>query len=355
MEHKIKKMKIILFLTMVIFFPLVLLSFTYAQTKEKPRPKGTVNLGFFKGGVVTKVYVKIGDKVKAGQQLIELDKSELLGQLQQLKAVLQIQKAQLKILLSGSKPEAIKIEEARLEGARIDLEDAKKNLVFAIQDAYTRAEDAVRGKADQFFANGKGPSPQVTLPNYNVTQTIQIEISNKRFLVEQLLINWKASLETLKLEGDFGSYALTAKQNLSQIKNFLELAAYALDSSAPDRDTNSTTLRNWRTDVSAGRTNVNTAIKNLSSAETKLKETETKLALAKYQLDAKTSGDPVLEARQILQEGKVQEAEAKIEIIKSQLNRMTLFSPIKGVVTSQNAKTGMIISKPTNVISISPQ
>lgn len=267
------------------------------------KPAEEVTLSFEKGGKVSDVYADVGEKVYTGETLVALDKSELQTQLAQAEADL-------------------KVQEIKVENAKADLEEAKKNIIDKIQDAYTKSDDAVRTKVDQFVDNTKGSYPQLKF-----SSLLEVEFNSGRNTIEKLLVSWKESIDTLSISNYDTSYSDSAKDNLNKVKSFLEKAAAVLSNILqPDANTNT-----WKTDVSTARTNVNTAITNISAAEEKLK----------------TEG-----ATLSLEEAQILSNKASVENYKAQLNKTVLYSPINGIITQQNIEVGEVVAPNASIIGI---
>lgn len=83
------------------------------------------------GGVVNRVEVEVGQKVKAGDILVVFDKEELLARVKQAEAALELAKANLQQLLKGPEEEQIDLVKASYEQAMASFEGAKKSLELA--------------------------------------------------------------------------------------------------------------------------------------------------------------------------------------------------------------------------------
>ncbi|HZN69771.1 MAG TPA: HlyD family efflux transporter periplasmic adaptor subunit [Tepidisphaeraceae bacterium] len=79
-------------------------------------------------GVVTEVFVKVGDAVKAGAPLFKVDDRDAAADLAVREATLQSAKASLQKLQNQPRPEEIPVAEARLKETRATLENAKVEL-----------------------------------------------------------------------------------------------------------------------------------------------------------------------------------------------------------------------------------
>ena len=82
--------------------------------------------------------------MRAGEVLAQIYAGDLSSQLAEVQASLKSEEAKLEELKRGSRQEDIDIAKAKAE-------DAKRNLDDKIQDSYTKADDAIRNKTDQFF------------------------------------------------------------------------------------------------------------------------------------------------------------------------------------------------------------
>jgi len=61
----------------------------------KVKPAQSVNLGFDKGGRITRVLAKVGDRVLSGQTLVEIYNADLVSQLRETEAGLKSEEVKL--------------------------------------------------------------------------------------------------------------------------------------------------------------------------------------------------------------------------------------------------------------------
>ncbi len=307
-----------------------------------------IDLAFEKAGRIESINISVGDKVLAGQILMKLANADVAAQLAQAEADVKVQQAKLDELKAGTRPEEIQVQEAKVANAEVSLESAKRGLVDKSQDAYTKSDDAVRNKIDQFFTNPRGANPQIvfSLENYQ----LKLDLEKQRLSVENFLNNWKISLDRLTVGGDLNSYFNVAKENLNQTKILLDDAALALNSAVATAAVTQTSIDGWKSDISTARTNLNTAIVNLSSAENGLRTAQSDLALAEQELNLKKAGST---PEQITaQEAEVEQAEANVRNYQAQFAKTILFSPINGIVAKQDGNVGEIIAANTRLISL---
>lgn len=307
-----------------------------------------INLAFEKPGRIASINVSVGDKVLTGQILMRLVNADVAAQLAQAEGNVKVQQVKLDELKAGTRPEEIQVQEAKVANAEVSFENAKRGLVDKSQDAYTKSDDAVRNKIDQFFTNPRGANPQIvfSLENYQ----LKLDLEKQRLSVESFLNDWKTSLARLTVGSDLNSYFNVAKENLSQIKTLLDDAALALNSAVATTAVTQTSIDGWKSDISTARTNLNTAIVNLSSAENELRTAQSDLALAEQELNLKKAGST---PEQIAaQEAELEQAEANARNYQAQFAKTTLFSPINGIVAKQDGNVGEIIAANTTLVSL---
>lgn len=296
-------------------------------------PADSVNLAFEKAGKVSSVNVDIGDSVFVGELLVRLSSADLAAQLAEAEANVKVQQAKLDELLKGTRPEEIQVQ-------RVKVDNAKRNLITSLQDSYTKSDDAIRDKVDQFISNPQGANPQL---NFSVDSQTATAIQSERHSIETVLNSWNSSLNGLVVDSDLDSYVSEAKKDLNKIQTFLEMVANALSTVTPSSSITQATIDAYRADVSTARTNVNTAA-------TKLTVDETNLAYEQNQLTLKEAGST---PEQILAaEAQLESARASVLNYQAQISKTVIVSPIKGVVTKQEAKVGEIIAANTTVVSV---
>jgi HlyD family secretion protein len=312
------------------------------------KPAESAKLAFEKLGKVTAIHVAVGDQVAAGDALVALDSSELLAQLEQAHADVAAQRAKLNELLLGTRDEEIAVQKTKVQNSKVGLADAKNNLINTIQDGYTKADDAVYNKVDQFILNPKSQNPELS---FTLTdQILKENLEAKRKNLETTLPAWALSLMTLTTESSLSAYAAAAKTNLNAVKSFLDLAGAAVNSLTPEGVLIQAVIDGYKADVLAARTNVNTAIANLTAANEKLSSAESGLLLAEQELTLLEAGS--LSDAIVAQEALFQKAEANVAFYNAQLAKNTLRAPFAGIITEKNAKVGEIISANTTTIGI---
>lgn len=313
----------------------------------KTKPISSVNLAFEKSGRAVRINVKVGDRVLVGQTLIATGASELAANLARAEASVAAAEAKLAEAKRGTRPEELAVQEAKTKGARVALEDAKKNLVDKLQDAYTKSDDAIRAKADQWFSNPTAQNPQVS---FYADPGVKTSLERERPIIEALLTSWKSSSDGLSPASDLTAAVLVSSQNLAKIRLFLDTAALAINALKTGTGFSQTTIDGYRSDISTARTNINTAIANLSTADEKMKSAANALLIAENELTLSRAGSTQEEIAS--KEAAVREAEADAASLRADLAKTVLTAPLAGIVTKVDADPGEIMSAGVPVVSI---
>jgi HlyD family secretion protein len=273
-------------------------------------PISSLDLAFEKGGRVIGVNADVGNKVYAGETLVSLDSSELKAQLAQAKANVQAAQATLDSL--------------QVSAAEQTLVNDYNGVPTALNDAYSKADDAVRNQVDQFLTNPYIASSMVTVTDLQASRvTMGVELAS-----------WRAALDGLSVSSPTDTLdkaIIDAQTHLQSVAGFLDKAMNAIINSSIPYTSYKTAISTGRTEISTALTNVNTLANTISSQK----------------ILAGQSPDNVR-----AQAAGLAEAQASVELIQAQLRKTNLISPISGTVTVQNAKLGEVATAGATLVSV---
>ncbi len=422
--------------------------------------ENSVSLAFERGGKVIEHSLAVGDKVKRGDILAQLDGQELyqklkeqeasrlsaLGAEEQALSALTREKTRLSEIQRGARKEEIELAQIKLRGAKEDFEnamlslsalqnqrsndeakaaeeekDARINLKTAEEkanidlqnlyddtndisaNAYTLANDAIRNQIDALFSDDTSLNPHLTFGTSD-TQ-LRASVENERAKVEITLNDMKRDLLiNANAEETSKELILKMKTHLSEILSFLRDLYRATDEAASISDA---TILLYQTSVNTGTTNINTAIANnnnhaqaislqkalnsqaITTAQTRLNSAITsqkttsagydskiaagegslnnakiKVETASEELRLKEAGATAEEIQSQMARVKEQEAavssarartlseDASIAGARAELQKMTLISPLEGIITSDAIEIGEIAYPNTPLITI---
>ena len=297
-------------------------------------PASRLELAFEKGGRLGRLPIKVGDRVAAGALLAQLESASLLAELAEAEARLKAEEAKLDELRRGTRREEISVQEAKVR-------DAQQSLFDALQDAFTKADDAVRTKVDQFFSNPRTANPQLNFTIADVA--LETSVESERLAMESLLTSWPAELGGLTVASDLEPHADAAKTNLGRLRSFLDKAALALNLDFAGGSLPQATLETNQSTVTTARANINTAMGNVSAAEADylIGKEELKLKLAGASPEA-------IRAQQALS----QEAKAKVDVVRAEFAKSVIRAPVGGLVTKIEFDVGEVVAANAPVVSL---
>jgi len=317
----------------------------------KTKPLEEVSLAFERGGRVTHIYGNVGDHATAGQALIALDASELVAQLAQAKASVETQNAKLDELKRGTREEDLEVKRAELRKAEQDLKNYYESIPEILNDAYTKADDALRKQTNGIFSGDEEVNPQLTFTSTD--SQAASEALNQRIIAGQRLNKWKKELLALSpnaTETELNAALASGKSALETVRVLLNRI---MDIVISINNLPSATATTYKANITTARTNINTVLTSLNSQEQSIASQNLTVKRINNELQLKLAG--TISEQLAAQEAQVRSAEAQVQLIQAQIAKTALISPIEGVITKQDAKRGEIIGANIALVSIISQ
>jgi RND family efflux transporter MFP subunit len=289
--------------------------------------KKEFDLEFPFSGRVEQILVGEGDKVEAGDPLLKLETTELALSRRGLEADLSGQEAALEKLVVGPTEEERQVYRAKVASAEASLADSKQNLVDKINDAFTKGDDAVRNRADQFFDYRRTGDPRFRYIILNTS--LAEELERERAALEPVLTTWKAVVDQAR-PNDFSSALSLSVTNLARIRSFLDRLVLAINDLIPTINLTQTILDSYRTDIATARANIDVAASGLTSAKEKERAANSALEVAEGELALEEAGARIEDVN--LAQAKIDAARAKLTEVDEKIRKSTIFSPAEGEV-----------------------
>ncbi len=339
------------------------------------KPAQEVDLALERSGRVAAAYVKVGDRVQAGQTLVVLDSADVAAQLRQAEAgvrsaqaqlsqyqaALANQQAKLDELKNGARSEDVAVSQAAVAKAEQDLTNYYLSARNTINDAYAKANDAVRAKTSAIFTSNTQSYAFTfaTCDSQNAN-----DAASGRYDSENELKTWQTELPTLTAsvnQSAYDSQIISTQNHLSKIANFLMALNQTL--TAPCALSNSA-LDTYRTNVATAITNVNTASTNVATIQQSISAQKATVDQRRNELVLKQAGPT---AEQLAgQEAAVRQAQASLDSqtalvaqqvaivqnYQAQLSKNVIRAPFAGLVTKQDAKVGQVTSPNVGLVSL---
>jgi HlyD family secretion protein len=311
----------------------------------------SVDLSFQAGGVITYAGPKVGTHVGAGTTLATVSGADLQAQLEQAKAGLAAQQAQLAALNSGATPQSVAVSVTAVTNAQNGLTQAKQSIVQASQDGYVKADDAIHNKVDQFFSNPRSSNPTLNVNSSN--SQLNVSVTSDRSTMEAVLNAWQSYLSSLPSDPnsvDIATLQTKTSGYLAQVGSYLDEVAQLLSTAVPSNSASASAIEGYQSSIATARANISAAVTELNSAEIAEQSATSALATAQSQLTL-TQAPPTSNAV-AAQEAAVAAAQANVDLAQAQLNKTVIAAPISGTITVNSIETGETAAVGTPVISM---
>jgi multidrug efflux pump subunit AcrA (membrane-fusion protein) len=308
-------------------------------------PTNDVDLGFESSGTVARVFADVGDLVNRGASIASLDTDQVYADLRSAEAQVSADEATLQDLINGTRPEEISISEAKLSSNKAKLVDANAQLVDKVTDSYTKSDDAITNKIDQFIDNPRtDPKISFSISDFTLMSDIENGRMNINISLDQL-----ASLALTAGEDPLAS-SVQAKVYVNEINVFLNKAAVAVNTLSSGSNLSQTTIDAYKADVLSARSNINTALSALLTADEKVRTAESNVDISEQDLALLKAGSTEQQIQ--VARANVQKSEAAVLKARVQINKSRISSPIKGIVTKQDAEVGQTVTAHEPLVSI---
>lgn len=350
----------------------------------KVTPTENLDLAFERSGEVAKVLAQIGDKVSPGQQLVILKNADLASLVLQAQANLEAEQAKLSEFVKGTRPEELAAAETKVRNAenalhdaevnlvnvqtkaRVDLDNADNAAITEAQKAVTVGKNALFTLTDLQTAHFTGSSDE----NYKLAKAKEAAVEA---LLGQPNAGWWSTSSLSALSGGASGQVQNALLNpisqsidgavaatvdaLQKVGSALEAVPIILQLTSTEKTNLTTEKSNISTELNTltGKQQTVAAQKvtnanNLNAGQISLTTAQSTFASAEDDLTLKKAGSTPEQIAQ--QEARVKAATASLLNAQANLGKTIISSPIKGVVTKQDAKTGMIVTPNLPLVSI---
>lgn len=316
------------------------------SVSAKVKAARDISLAFERGGKVAQVNVRTGVRVGAGQVMATLENTSALAEVRQAEANVKIEQVKLDELKRGTRTEELRVIEIKRDNAITAQSEAKREAVDAIRTSYTKVEDAVRNKLDQFYTNPRTTNPRITFTIGDSALITRLE--SGRIATEQALISWKQLADVTTQASDLRVAIQQSEKYADTANMLLQDMALAVNSLTPYGSITQTTIDGWKTSVGTARTNADTGVSALISAENAYQAATSAVALAEQELALSRAGST---SEQVAaQDARVLSAQAALLGKQAEYEKTVIRAPISGIVTKREIEPGEIVA--ANVLAL---
>jgi len=296
-----------------------------------------ITLSFKSIGKIDKIDVAVGDDVKKGDILAELDSSQSSAQLQAAKAALDSANTQYNKLVNGLTQEDIKTYQDAVVSAKQDLSNAYSGALNTLNNAYTNIYNAY--------------NVAVSIQNnYFVTQDPQgIQVSNAKADINSNMQNAQSYLniaEKSMVPSDIDTAVSQMILALNNVYDDVDIVRTQCDQGIYYYKVTNTD----KAILDAQKTAVNTVLNSITALQQNIASLKITLQKSQDNLSLQTANARPEDIA--LSQSQIKQAQANVDALQSQLNDNYLISPIDGKITDVNIKKGQVVSPSQSVINL---
>jgi multidrug efflux pump subunit AcrA (membrane-fusion protein) len=276
------------------------------EISGKVIPAEEVDLSFVASSSVTNVYKDVGDSVKVGDVLAEIDSSEVQSEVNEARANLLSAQAQLD-KISGTVNSA----------SQISL--SKDNLIKTLNKAYVNADYIVRNNIDSFFEDANTINAEFIL---SIGSKGKI-LNDKREDVEKILNEWSVKNNSLTNNNVSSSDSLYVVNVIKEIDGFVALISSISSEFDPEGSVTQTQIDSYVSNLGTSRSTLATIIIDINTALNSLNDLQ--------------SDVPV-------QNANIQNSQASVNRAQAKASDYVLRAPFSGIITENNLEIGQVVS-----------
>ena len=300
-----------------------------------------IDLSFKEGGKIEKIYVQIGEKVESGKKLIKLETDQLLIQLNDARASLDLVRAECnnaQVNYLNAEQNLENVKKIAEENLKSSYNDAINNL----EDSYLKSNNAlnlINYIYRTYFDTGIGEEVREERNKAEAfNNQIKFYLNSARLNSSNENIDLSLSKVKDALNGIYG--------NLNKTREACELVNYIDVVSSTDKNS-----------LDAQKGYINTASNNLSNAIQKIALTEinNKSSIDSAQASFNSAKANIQFGDIDLCEAKIKKAEASVNLLENKISNSTIESFADGQIIKINKELSEQVLAGEIVISLIPE
>jgi HlyD family secretion protein len=286
------------------------------------------SLSFEKSGSVSHVYVKVGDRVYAGQTLVTLGGADAYASVSEAQASVASAQATLDQLQTGATPAEIAIKTQAVSNAQYDLDNANSQLLDTVRNTNSTLRDIFDYRLANFFTRNSSDY-RLAFSVCDQNSQSQIETDRKKY-------------DTLNVTDIDTAYNTTVNVNnfITSLNSLISLSCTSNDASLADK----------RVTVSNIKTTISGIFTDISAKKSLLQTAKNGLTRAQKDLDLTKSGTDINRIK--TQQAILAQAYARLASARAQAGKNVLTAPFSGIVSQVNVTLGELssVSQPAVVL-----
>jgi HlyD family secretion protein len=294
-------------------------------------------------GTLIEVDAQNGDKLYSGQVVAIMDQRNALISLKQARANLESAQANYNKVLTGATPADIEVSQASLQSASTTLANAKQNLIDKLNIAYITTSQSILNNTNNLFSNGNFDSAQLSVPNYNITNSqLGINLNNERVAINHLLSQWKNEIAGLTITSDLDGAVNTTSAHLSAVGQFFDDLQLLLTTGVAGDSRNQSTLDGYASSVTSARSSISSTNTGIISAKQTVMNAVSSLSQAQASYNLKVQSARPEDLASAL--ASVHSSEANLQSAQNAYENNIIRAPFDGILANLSVHVGDWVS-----------
>ncbi len=287
-------------------------------------------------GRYTRVYVQLGDSVRAGDVIAEIDNARERAVVQQATGAYRSALAQADKVSGGARSEQITILELSQESAKNSIATTQSAAVGTILSAYATIDDAVNKRTDSIFSQPSSDTPSFSVLTSNSKSAI--EAQNLRRSLLAILAENAQSARSITADSRLLEIITKTENDLRTTRTYLDVLIEALAGGIESSSVSAATIAAAKAEAIGSRAAVSGAVAALAGAREQLTQREAAYRIAVKNLEIARAGGQIEDVQAT--RGGLEAAEGALAIARASLEKTIIRAPFSGTVNSLTAEVG---------------
>ncbi len=289
-----------------------------------------------KGGKVTRVLRKLGDRVSAGSIIAEIDSASERASLLSAQGALDAAQANLSRVTGGTRDEQKTILGASKDSATAALASTRESTVNTLLATYASVENAIRVTADSMISNPSSAVPQFSVPTSQ--SQLELDIENSRIGLNTVLTRQSNAGKTLTSGSNLEVELNTTEAELRTLLSFFDKIIAALNAALPTTNVSAASISAYQASASAARAGIVSSLSALNAAREAIATRQNALTIAEQTLSQGVTGGDKNDIASA--QAAVKQAQGAVAQASASYEKAIIRAPISGTINAFSLTKG---------------
>lgn len=301
-----------------------------------------------KGGKVTRVLRKLGDRVAAGTIIAEIDSASERASLLSAQGALDAAQANLNRVTGGTRDEQRTILGASRDSASAAVASTRESTVNTLLATYASVENAIRVTADSMISNPSSAVPQFSVPTSQ--SQLELDIENARIGLNAVLARQKNAANALSSASNLEVELNTTEDELRTLLGFFDKIIAALNAALPTTNVSATTIATYQASATSARAGIVSSLSAINAAREAIATRQNALTIAEQTLSQGVTGGDKNDIASA--QAAVKQAQGALAQASAAYEKAIIRAPISGTINAFSLTKGDFVQAFTPAATI---